>query len=676
MTDAMGIGMAAFSAAELIILCLGGWLFFIKRSHTYSEAAACGIIGIFIVLAGTYQAALLLGTTSVARWAEWIVFAAAILFIIKHRNEVRRGLTALLATIYRFPAAGAGLAIGLGYLILQGVLIPVDSGHWEPLARLMIMQRQGAVVSNASDIASTMSPLLALPENQLALTSLFLKNHTDLGLGLLGIAAYATIAFATYALSRRYAWPPTAMTVTLIAISCPRFVYASTGPGLTLIPAAVAVVGLLTIYRLVESPNALDLGMLTLAICFLIGDQVLWLAFPCVMLLLSLVLLFRRHGGRTWLNRISQHRWEAVIVGIAALFFSRLWIFPYNGIRSGIWESPGRLTTMYFNADGIQGTAANLFRYLLQSIDITAPVDAALFWMTRISVSSGLQEFYTTVVHPVFGDRGTFEPFRLSFHATEYLAWFGPLCFLLLPIAILYGLRYAPRRLKAVLVALVGYVFLIALIAAWQPVNVRYITIVIACSIFCIALFLPPWRLTRGSRRLLRWSSFILLFYAALFNADRPALDFGSISAKPDHAPAAPSLFDRFIKEPAANGIWMKSACGRNRRVAADRLFGDRRTERITEIVGRDDPLVIVYREPEAAFPFLLHYPQAVAFSVSKANPDWRLRDTDPASGYILFIDRYPPDTFVRKDLRIVWQANANLANLPGALYRVRQPKS
>ena len=676
MTDATGIGMAVFSAAELIILCLGGWLFFVKRNHTYSEAAACGIISAFMLLAGIYQAALLLGTTSVAHWAEWFVFTAAILFIIKHRNQVRSGLKASLATLYRFPMAGAGLAIGLGYLSLQGFLIPVDNGHWEPLARLMTMQRQGTFVANASALAATSSPLLALPENQVALTSLFLKNHTDLGLGLLGIGAFATIAFATYALSRRYAWPPTAMTVTLIAISCPRFVFASTGPGLTLIPAAVAIVGLLTIYRLVESPNALDLGMLALTICFLIGDQVLWLAFPCVMLLLSLVLLFRRHGGRTWLNRISQHRLEAVIVGLAALFFSRLWIFPYNGFHSGIWESPGRMATMQFNADGIQGTAANLFRYLLQSIDITAPIDAALYWMTRISVSTGLQEFYTAVIYPVFDDLGAAEPFRLSFHATEYLAWFGPLCFLLLPIATVYGLRYAPRRLKAVLVALVGYVFLIALIAAWQPVNVRYITVVIACSIFCIALFLPPWRLTRGTRRLLRWSSFTLFFYAALFNADRPALDFSCGSGRPDHTSAAPSLTDSLIKEPAANGIWIKSAWGRNRWLGAERLFGDRRTERIAEIVGRNDSLVIVYREPAAAFPFLLHYPQAIAYSVSDTNPGWRLIETDSASAYFLFIDRYPPDTFVRKDLQIVWQANKNLAHLPGTLYRVRQPKS
>ena len=42
------------SAAELVILCLAGWLFFINRGLTYSEAAACGIIGTFMVLAGLY----------------------------------------------------------------------------------------------------------------------------------------------------------------------------------------------------------------------------------------------------------------------------------------------------------------------------------------------------------------------------------------------------------------------------------------------------------------------------------------------------------------------------------------------------------------------------------------------------------------------------------------------
>lgn len=665
MTHAMGIGLAAVSASELFILCLGSWLFFIKHGHTSSEAAASGIMGAFLVLAGCYQTALLIGRPSAALWAEAIAVIGAILFILKQRSNVWRGLTACVRMMFNFPLASAGLICGLGYLILQGLLIPTDHGHWDVLARMMILQRQNAVLSGVAG-------LMELPENHVILSHLFLRNGGDYGLGLLGIAAYVTIVFATYALSRRYAWPPTAMTVTLIAISCPRFVFGATGPGLDLIPAAAAVVSLLIIYRLVESPNGLDLCMLPLFIGFLIGDQVLWLAFPFVLLLLSIVLLFRRHGIQTWGNLILHHPWQSLMVIGAAVFISRLWLIPLNGIRFGLWDDPGSLKTLQFNMDGIQGTAANICRFLLQSVDITAPVNTSLNWMIHVSVSDGLQQFYTAVIQPIFGHQGASAPFRLIYHATEYLAWFGPLCFLLLPVAILYGLRFAPRRLKAVLVALIGYGFLIALITAWQPANVRYFSVVYACGIFCIAFFLPPWRLTHNSRRLLRWASIILFFYAVLFNADRPLLDFAIPEGKPVGASEKPSdamvRFEYKLRQALQNSIWVKSAWGKKRFYAANRFFGDNRMDRIAASVLDSDQLTVFHKDTAAAFPFLMRYPEAAAVSVAGIETNWRQLLKNARPGYILFADTVAPESTTGKTLQVIWQANPQGAAMPGAL--------
>jgi len=672
MTHAMGIGLAAVSASELFILCLGSWLFFIKHNHTSSEAAASGIMGAFMVLAGCYQTALLIGRPSAALWAEAIAVIGAILFILKQRSNVRRGLSACVRIMINFPLASSGLISGLGYMILQGLLIPTDHGHWDVLAKMMILQRQNAVLSGVAGPVSTPPGLMELPENQVILSHLFLRNGGDYGLGLVGIAAYVTIVFATYALSRRYAWPPTAMTVTLIAISCPRFVFGATGPGLDLIPAAAAVVSLLFIYRLVEAPNGLDLCMLFLFIGFLIGDQVLWLAFPFVLLLLSIVLLFRRHGIQTWGNLISHHPWRSLMVIGAAVFLSRLWLIPLNGIRIGLWGDPGSLKTLQFNMDGIQGAAANICRYLLQSVDITAPVNTSLHWMIHVSVSEGLQQFYIAVIQPIFGHQGASAPFRLIYNATEYLAWFGPLCFLLLPVAILYGLRFAPRRLKAVLVALIGYVFLIALITAWQPDNVRYFSVFYACGIFCIAFFLPPWRLTRNSRRLLRWASIILFFYAGLFNADRPLLDFSIPEGKPVEAPEKPShamvRFEYKLRLALQNSIWLKSAWGKNRFYAADRFFGDNRMDQITASVLDSDQLTVFHKDTAAAFPFLMRYPEAAAVSVAGIDPNWRQLLKNAPPGYILFADTDVPESSTGKTLQVIWQAVPHGAAMPGAL--------
>ena len=96
----------------------------------------------------------------------------------------------------------------------------------------------------------------ALPSlNILILPHLFLRCQTDWGVGILGFMAYLSISFSTYALSRRYAWPPTAATASIIVLSLPRLVYLSTSPGHEIIPTATALFCLLALFRAVESPN-------------------------------------------------------------------------------------------------------------------------------------------------------------------------------------------------------------------------------------------------------------------------------------------------------------------------------------------------------------------------------------------------------------------------------------
>ena len=92
----------------------------------------------------------------------------------------------------------------------------------------------------------------------------------------------------------------------------------------------------------------------------------------------------------------------------------------------------------------------------------------------------------------------------LAWAAGTDLSWFGPFAFFLILPAILYAAFKAPRRLKAVAVALLGYCYLMILIPAWIPGNARLFTIFFATGGYFVAFLLPPWRLSRRQRSLLQ----------------------------------------------------------------------------------------------------------------------------------------------------------------------------
>ena len=111
------------------------------------------------------------------------------------------------------------------------------------------------------------------------------------------------------------------------------------------------------------------------------------------------------------------------------------------------------------------------------------------------------------------GDLGAAAPFSVSWAPGAAGAWFGPLGFFLVLPAVAYALVRGPRRLKAVAVAMAGYVYIVTLAVAWAPGNARYFTVLFACCGFMTAFFLPPWRFSSGGKRRLQVIGALLLFY-------------------------------------------------------------------------------------------------------------------------------------------------------------------
>jgi hypothetical protein len=352
------------------------------------------------------------------------------------------------------------------------------------------------------------------PVNHTLLPHLFLRFGSDVGPDLFGFLAYLSVGFSTYALARRYAWPPTAFTVVMVVLGMPRLVWQTTTYGPEIIPAATALCCLVCIYRLVEVPDPRDLGLLTMAIPFTFSANPLGGAAPCILLPLAAVLLFRRHGALIWRAMVVNNRLWFLLALPPVMVFSQLGRFIANDLRGLPWMAPP--TGALPNVDGLQGAAANALRYLLESAHFTRPVDRLCHWAFDFRITGFLQWLNDAFVQRLFDGAGATVPFHIAWAPNGPLSGFGPFAFFLVLPALVFALARANRHLKTIALGLLGYAYIVSLAAAWAPGNEHYFTLFFAVGGFCTAFLLPPWRLTRRWKQGLQLLCLLLIAYMVI----------------------------------------------------------------------------------------------------------------------------------------------------------------
>ncbi len=509
--------MAAVSALKVIfwggqisVLCLAAFVLFRRAGNTLAEAAAYAPIAVFMGLSLLLQVFWLAGGLHLAVWALPVAGVAAAVVVVRLRASMGTSLKAVGAFMAGHPAASAGLVAGwtlLAVLALRG-----DKTSW-----LTSGAAPGPMIQALSSMKSPFAaatPGALWPQNVTILPLYFAAFGSTWAAGLIGWLSYVSIAFATYALARRYAWPPAAFTVVLVVVSMPRLVYHAASAGTEILPAATALICILALYRTVEQPNITDLLMLFLAILFVISGGTLCLVLPCVLLATAVLVLYRRHGAITWRFLVRQNIGAVLTAMLPALVFSQVLIFGTNVLHGKNWVGSEPGTALVFNADGLMGWAGNLVRYALQSIHLTLPVEHFFQWVFGFSWIGLLQGIYDHLLDPLFNHRGLAAPFVISWRPDAVHSWFGPLAVLLILPALGYALMRGPRRLKSVALALLVYVALIGLIAAWMPQNARFFTTFFVCAGFLTAFLLPPWRMTRRRRWTLQAVCILILLYS------------------------------------------------------------------------------------------------------------------------------------------------------------------
>lgn len=510
---------------EILLWIAAFHVFFFHHGNSFAESASYALISTLMLFSFVFQISFIIGYPHISVFLESILTIVAIAVVFKHRGYYKRFAEIIRFVVVKQSIAFLAILAVFCYLGFLACTTVPEIGYEDIFKRIMTFDQHRTFFIQVDSQES--SGLFTM--NTPIISYLFLRVDSQIGTGIFGFISYLSIGFSTYALSRRYAWPDTAFTVTLMTLSLTRLVFLSTTPGIEIIPAAVSLLCILAIYRALEQPDIRDMIVLLLGIFFSISEKLLFWAFPVILIVLSCVLFVRRHGRVTWTSLLMNHWKISMVAVIPALIFSQAWLFAYNFHFCGNWTGPYQISTMPIKDNVLLGAIANLVRYFFESLQLTWPLNALLSWVLGFSFNGLLIKIYNLLFFPLFGTNGASTPFVLSWIPSGQLSWFGPLGIIFIVPAIMISIFRAHRRLKAIAIALAGYVYVVALVVAWKPGNAEFFTIVFTCGGFCVSFLLPPWRFTSAGKKILQIISIMLLVYVCLFNANKPLLKLPEI---------------------------------------------------------------------------------------------------------------------------------------------------
>ena len=487
----------------------GGFIYFRRQGCTLSEAAAYGCAAFLMSQAWIGQVAFMAGVT---RYYTLFLLLAALPGLKAARRPTGYffgQMSEVVGFARRYPLAAAGLLTGWGYTALASIW-PTPRLFGSVLASLAPLWRHSGGIFPFGPHTATALPVL----NHIVFLAPW---QPPLAVVFANLAACLAVGFGTYALSRRYAWPPMAITVTLLVVSMTRLVHQGITAHSELLPAAASLTALLALYRSVERPRELDLVMLAATIGYSVAGGRLCFLMPAVLLGLSVVLLARRHGVRPWRPTTSRQTGVAFATVAILIVFSQAGPVSANLAADRTWIGNTPWDRVDYNEDGIGGAVANMARYSVLSIDFPEFVDRSCRWLFGAGPLAGIKRLYSVTVAPAFDGQGSTMAFDWTWAAPHSLVWFGPMGFLLVFPSVVVAFWRGPYRLKSTALALWVYWILVCLIVAWRPENVRLMTRFFVCSGFLMAFALPPWRLRRNGRTLLQLLGILIMAHAILY---------------------------------------------------------------------------------------------------------------------------------------------------------------
>jgi hypothetical protein len=491
--------------AETGIFAAAGFAWLRSREYTLAEAGAGALVGLFVAFSLMHQLSFWLGSAWIGYGIESMALVAVCFAGRRWLPMVARSLAAGKGMLRREALPGwiiltAWIAVG-GIAVFEALMNVSRPPLPIPGAAAIALEPGGLAAAAAGGPLTVLNPPALFFH-----TARFGLSPNACGFGLL---AYMALGFSVYALARRYAWPPMALTVVLLVLSMPRLVFLAMRPTAEIIAAAATVFSLVLIYRLIEQHQARDLRFFLLCVLFSIHAHIMSIALAGVLALLLVVVMIRRHGWLLWREMITERPLISAAWLLPALALAQAPVILLNSTGGHPFRGPA----VGVEPIGILTAAANLIRYLLICIDITEPIRQMVAWTVGVDLEQLMVGVYNALARPLFQQAGVTASFAPVLSGAGQMG-FGPFAALLVLPAMVHAAVRGPRRLKALVVAWAGYLYLAALMVKWQPANLAILTPLLAANGFVVAFSLPPWRLRRRGLRLLQIDFALLLVWA------------------------------------------------------------------------------------------------------------------------------------------------------------------
>ncbi|MGK7945935.1 MAG: glycosyltransferase family 39 protein [Microcystaceae cyanobacterium] len=643
----MSFIIAVISILEIFLLCCGGTILLHRFGLRFSEAVSSGIFIALLVLSLVFQITFLIGQPIIAFALEGLIITGILWLFQKRRKE----LGIFYRKIHGFWLNNKLITICLvilwGYLGLQSIIIP--PGNWDSmtynLTRVLLFQQEKNLY--LSDVATVRQAIFPIGSD--ILHHIFLRFYTDYGIGIFSFLAYLSVGFGTYALSRKYASKEISLIATLVIVSLPEFVYQATSTKNDIMTVAAVIFCLLTVYRLLETLNLTDIILLILGLSFGIAVKTTFLAFALPFTLLIGILLLRQYKLGLFITLIVQNWLCFILLIFPVLILSQMWLFIHNHYYWGGWSGPPDFTNSLKQVDGLKGAIANLIRYFFQSIHFFEPVDFLVKHISGTSAVQILQNVYESLVAPITGNAGI--PDRFSFNilwrSHEDLSWFGPLGFLLIYPAMLYSLWKGNRYLKAIVIVLFGYVFIVSYQVMWSPWRCRHFTLFFASSGVCVAYFLQS--LVANKKWLthsVKYASILILLVACTINQMKPLL------FEPNQPSVASNFFpSRWAHAIIHDSVWAKTDFGKNRLFYAEWHYRDNRISQFAQLVPEGSKIALVTNVDTWIYHFLLFNPSLKFIPIQQSELQSKNTDFD----YLLCLETECDLTKIDARRTVLW---------------------
>lgn len=295
-----------------------------------------------------------------------------------------------------------------------------------------------------------------------------------------------------------------------------------------------------------KSPTKEKFFFSLLAITWAIACKKVYLAFA-----LPLLILWIREWKKEKL--IFSLSVRQLLFGTSILLFvSPVFTYLYNIFLWSSWTGPEDFVQHHKNQSILLGTIANFFRYSTEIFHCPKFVDVWLINNLGFSIITGLNQLWSSLFFPFFGNHGESSwPFLVQWEQFED-SWFGPLGFILF-VGFITGLFLKKHSHQKY-----SYFFCILIILilcnqlAWRPFNDRYFSL-----FFILVAILHSKNSFLNSIPVLRTISLtisiILLNWAVFFNKNMHTLNFVSLNLK------------AVWNDISENSVWMKTNFGRSK---------------------------------------------------------------------------------------------------------------